>query len=92
MHGGPCSLLGMTVVCYHTQRKGSYDTCRLELPIAKYEAIKCPLGLCCDFSSYSIKKKKKKPSSNEFESSKDVSIGPNASSLVMVNKPVIIIP
>ena len=37
-------------------------------------------------------KKKKKPSSNEFESSKDVSIGPNASSLVMVNKPVIIIP
>ena len=37
-------------------------------------------------------KKKKKPSSNEFESSKDVSIGPNASSLVMVHKPVIIIP
>ena len=59
MHGGLCSLLGMTVVCYHTQRKGSYDTCRLELPIAKYEAIKCPLGLCCDFSSYSIKKKQK---------------------------------
>lgn len=81
----------MIVVCYHMQRKGSYDTCHLELPIAKYEAIKCPLGLCCDFSSYSIKKKKK-PSSNEFESSKDVSIGPNASSLVMVHKPVIIIP
>ena len=33
----------------------------------------------------------KKIPSNEFESSKDVSIGPQASSLVMVNKPVIII-
>ena len=38
------------------------------------------------------KTKNKKPSSNEFESSRDVSIGPNASSLVMVHKPVIIIP
>ena len=39
------------------QGRGNYDTCQLEFPISKYEVIKCPLGLNCDFSSYPIKKK-----------------------------------
>ena len=74
-------------LCHHVYGKRNYDICLLEFPISKYEAIKCPLRLCCVFSSFCIKKIPLMSS----ESSKGVSIGPSVSSLMVVNKPVIII-